>query len=89
MLYERTLQVLSLSGDEPPAGLPKRFPLDLVQPNAGAFERHPVDIEHVARGVQQSYELIHFVEDGACELLAVRLQVIGRQQCDIPHMKCR
>jgi hypothetical protein len=62
-LHEGPLQFLRLPGDEPPAGFPKRLPLDVVQSNAGPLERHPVDVEHVALGIQQSDKLIHFVED--------------------------
>ena len=74
LLNQRPLQTSSFLRNGPPTSLPKRLPLDFVQPNARSFKRHAVDVEYVAIGVQQPDKLVHLVQDDSRQFFTMRLR---------------
>ena len=61
----------------PPERRPERLALDVGQREADRVERHLVDLEDGALGVEQPDELHHRVEGDPRDLLAVALAGIG------------
>ncbi|HXN76286.1 MAG TPA: hypothetical protein VN876_06600 [Gemmatimonadaceae bacterium] len=85
--HEIALEVLSPFGDGPPASLPERLPLDVLELNTSALECGPVDFERRPVRVQQADELVHLVQHDAGKLLPVRLEIIGPGERDIANAK--
>ena len=88
-LNEVPLVVLGLFRDLPPARLPERFPLNIIQPDTSPFERRPIDFKRHPVGVQQAHELVHLIQDDARELLPVCLESVGRGKRDTANAKRR
>lgn len=76
--HEIALLLDRLARDLEPARLPERPAADVLQPQAGPFERGTVDLQRAALGIQQADELVHRVEHDAGELLAPGLRVVAR-----------
>ena len=71
--------------DLPPEGRPERLAFDVGELDADGVERHLVDLEDGALGVEQSDELHHRVERDARDLLAVALAWIGGDDFRAAH----
>ena len=65
-------------GDLPPESRPERLAFDIGELHADRVERHFVDLDDRALGIEQTDELHHRVERDAGDLLAVLLAGVGR-----------
>ncbi|MNQ10539.1 hypothetical protein D3C85_233800 [compost metagenome] len=83
------LEVLSLLRDSPPARLPERFSLNVIQLDTRPIERGLVDLEGHTVRVKQAYELIHLIQHDARELLAVGLEIVGSGERHIADVEYR